>query len=277
MPPPNAYADLHTHTSYSDGRLSPGELVRRAIEKGISVLAVTDHDTVAGLSEAAAAAEHDDIRAVPGVELSGTEEGEEVHLLAYDIDPSHKELRRHLRAFRDARRERAWAMVDCLRTHGLTLRDDLLKEVFGPTHAVGRPHVAAALVRAGHVETRREAFERYLGRDGPGFVAKPSVPASEILDLVHAAGGLVSLAHPGHWMKSARLRRLVNAGLDGIEVVHPAHDASLRRYYQRLAEGYDLVPTGGSDYHGRAPDEDGRFGRLGLSRAQWERCRARFA
>lgn len=270
----SAYADLHTHTRCSDGALAPAALVGRAAERGVHVLAVTDHDTVQGLADAAAAAETQGLVFVPGIELSVTEDGEEIHLLAYGIDPVCPALQEHLRAFRQARRERAWAMVDRLRDHGLVLNDDALAAEIESTHAVGRPHVAAALVRSGHVETPSEAFDRYIGRDGPGYVAKPSVPAAEAIDLIHRAGGVSVLAHPGHWTSGRRIRRLVDKGLDGIEVTHPSHDPSLRRYYTRLAEGYDLLVTGGSDYHGRT-DRNEALGTLGLPQAQWERCRAR--
>jgi Predicted metal-dependent phosphoesterases (PHP family) len=276
MDPSAVHADLHTHTRCSDGRLAPEALVKTAADWGVRVLAVTDHDTTEGLADAEAAAQARGLTFVPGIELSVTEEDDEVHLLAYGIDPVHPALQDHLQAFRKARRERAWTMVDRLRDHGLTVDDEELAAEIESTHAVGRPHVAAALVRAGHVETPREAFERYIGRDGPGYVAKPTVPAATALDLVHRAGGLAVLAHPGHWTSGRRIRRLVDRGLDGIEVVHPSHDASLRRYYERLADGYDLIATGGSDHHGRA-GRDGQLGHFGLSKQQWERCRARLA
>lgn len=271
------YADLHTHTSRSDGTLDPERLVHRAAERGVRVLAVTDHDTVEGLPAAQNAAEEHDVQLLAGVELSVTEKDEEVHLLAYAIDPGHNALGEHLRSFREARRQRAWEMVDRLRRHGLTVDDELATSIFRETSAVGRPHVAAALVQAGHVESSRQAFDQYLSRDGPGFVPKPSVPAGETIAVVHEAEGIAVLAHPGHWTKGARIRRLIDCGLDGLEVIHPSHDASLRGYYERLATGYDLLMTGGSDYHGTNRDEPNRLGHCGLSRAQWERCRAHVA
>jgi len=267
------YADLHTHTSCSDGTLPPESLIAEVAGAGLEVVAVTDHDTTAGLSTARRAAETHNVQVVPGVELSVTEQGEEVHLLAYGIDPSHERLQTHLQAFQEARDERAWSIVERLREHGLRLDDGHIEDAFGATHSVGRPHVAALLKEAGHVETVREAFDRYLGRDGPGYVPKPAFPASAAMEVVERAGGISVLAHPGHWMTGERIRRLVNNGLDGVEVIHPTHDASLQGYYERLARGYDLTVTGGSDYHGRALD--GELGRIGLSRRQWERCRAR--
>jgi len=277
MPSPRVHADLHTHTTCSDGNHSPEALVRQAADVGLHVLAVTDHDTVKGLPSAASEGEVQGIHILPGIELSVTEKGQAIDLLAYGITPSHSALQQHLRSFRDARRDRAWKMIEALRDCGLTIDDDLAAETFDRTRAVGRPHVAAVLVEAGHVETMRQAFEQYLHRDGPGNVDKPTFPAADALDLVHGAGGIGVLAHPGHWMKSQRIRRLVDQGLDGIEVIHPSHDSSLQRYYEHLAHGYGLVMTGGSDYHGRTGTKDDHLGRVGLTSGQWERCRARLA
>lgn len=271
------YADLHTHSQCSDGHLAPAALVRRAAERDLRVLALTDHDTVQGLLAATEAAAACGIDLVPGVELSVTEEGAEVHLLAYGIDPSHAALRSHLEEFRAARRERGWTMVERLREEGLSLSDEVVTAAFGEAPAVGRPHVAEALRAAGHVETLSAAFEQYLGEGRPGFVEKPPFPAREALRMVHEAGGVGVLAHPGHWTSTRRIRRLVDQGLDGIEVVHPSHDASLQGYYERIADGYGLFGTGGSDYHGGPHRPDDSLGRIGLSRDAWERCRPHLA
>lgn len=265
------YADLHTHTECSDGTLPPERLVQRAAERGLHVLSVTDHDTVEGVEAASKATEALDLQLVAGVELSITVDGTEVHLLAYGVDPTNSSLQKHLRSMRTARQERVRRIVERLRGEGIDLDDDVLEEEIQESSSVGRPHVAEALVRAGHVDTIRQAFDRYLGREGPGFVAKPEFPAQDALAMVHQADGIGVLAHPGHWTSSACIRHLVDAGLDGIETVHPSHDASLRQYYERLARGYDVLTTGGSDYHGRSEDEDAHFGTLGMSQAEWER------
>ena len=273
----SVYADLHTHTTCSDGTASPSALVAAAADRGIQGLAVTDHDTVAGVAEAQTAAQDHGLELVAGIELSATLGEDEVHLLAYGIDPTHDALRDHLQWMRDARRQRAWTMIEKLRDHGLTIPEGALEKQVEGTSAVGRPHVAAVLVGAGHVQTTRDAFEQYLGRDGPGFVDKPTVPAADVLDLVHRVGGLGVLAHPGDGMSSRHVRRLVEVGLDGIEVYHPSHRSSLAGYYRRLADGYDLFVTGGSDYHGRTERDEKHFGTIGLSEAAWERFRAALA
>lgn len=267
------YADLHTHTRCSDGTLSPDELVRRAADRGIHILAVTDHDTLAGVDEAIQAAGDRDLRVVPGVELSASLEDTEVHLLAYGFDPAHAGLQNHLSAMRTARRDRAWEMVERLRDQGVEVEDRQLRTEISTTSAVGRPHLAAALERAGHVESSRDAFEQYLGVEGPGFVPKPEVGAETVLSLIHDAGGVGVLAHPGDWTSTRQIRSLVDVGLDGLEVHHPSHRSSLRQYYQRVARGYDLLTTGGSDYHGRADVEEEYFGTLGMMEPEWERFR----
>lgn len=273
----DVFADLHTHTDASDGVLSPTALVRRAAKCGIEVLSVTDHDTVGGLEPALGAAEETGIHVVVGIELSVTLDGEEIHVLAYGFEPGHAGLRRHLEAMKEARRTRAREIVQRLRDQGLDVEDDRLRAAIGSAGAVGRPHVAAALVRGGHVDTPGEAFERYLGRGKPGYVAKPAFAADNALALIHDAGGVGVLAHPGHWTSGTQVRRLVDAGLDGLETRHPSHDASLRGYYDRLARGYDLFTTGGSDYHGRTDEEETHFGTVGMSRSAWERFRTAIA
>ena len=270
---PEVYADLHTHTTCSDGVLAPEALVARVAIRDVQVLAVTDHDTVEGLAEARRAAEERGLHFVPGIEVSATVEGEEVHLLAYGVDPSDAALVAHLRDIQAAREERAWAMVERLRGQGLEIEDEALEQKIAGTHAVGRPHVAAVLKEAGHVDTMGAAFERYIGNEGPAYVPKPDFPAAQALHVIQGAGGIGVLAHPGHWTPRAQIRQLVNVGLDGIEIWHPAHDASLQGYYRRLARGYELMETGGSDFHGRAEKDDRALGAVGMDEDAWERFR----
>lgn len=276
------YADLHMHTHCSDGRHAPAELVARAARTGVRAISVTDHDTVAGLAEAAETAEAHGLAFLSGVELSVTVDGEEVHLLAYGFDPAHEGLKAHLDRFLEARRDRVRRIVEALQQAGVGVTmDDVLVQAGADDapetalpQALGRPHVAAALVEAGAVDAMQEAFDRYLGRGAPAFVSKPEMPAADVLAIVHDAGGIGSLAHPGHWTPSAQLRALVDAGLDAIEVVHPSHDASLRDYYLRAASSRGLLVTGGSDYHGTRPDDEARLGTYGLTQPSWERLQA---
>lgn len=272
-PRKNVYADLHTHTSCSDGRLSPTELVTKAASREIQVLAITDHDTVDGLEEARIEAETLGIRFVPGIELSAEVQGKEVHILGYGVNPEEAVLQEHLQKMQTAREKRAWRMVERLQKVGLTLRESTVESKISKTHSVGRPHIAELLVEAGHVTSTDRAFEKYLGQNGPGYVAKPKFEAKRVLSIINHAGGVGVLAHPGHWTSSRQVRALVDAGLTGLELWHPAHDSSLCSYYERIARDYNLCPTGGSDYHGRTDDEDHYFGRVGMGEKDWERFR----
>lgn len=274
-PYPPYWADLHLHTTYSDGHLTPAQLVKKAHSEGVKVLAVTDHDTIAGWEPTRAAAETHGLTVIPGVELSVTVDGREVHLLGYGFDPEHEGLKRHLRAFIDARFERAASMVGRLQELGIAITMDDVQPEGVATPALGRPHVARALVEGGHVETHDQAFEEYLGRGQSVFVGKPDVPAADALAMLHDAGGIGVLAHPGHWTPTATLRALVDAGLDGLEIRHPSHDDMLRSYYARLAGSYGLLQTGGSDYHGRPDRSQSTPGRWGLSKAEWSHLRER--
>ncbi|MDX1545667.1 MAG: PHP domain-containing protein [Rhodothermales bacterium] len=265
-------ADLHTHTTCSDGRLAPAALVAHARACGLHALAVTDHDCIDALPEAFAAGRRHHIEVVAGVELSVTVEGEEVHLLGYFFDPEHAGLRAHLEAFQEARRARAAEMVERLRGLGVGIAlGDVLARAGG--RSVGRPHVAEALAAAGYVAEPRDAFDRYIGDGGPAFAAKPRFEAAEALALVHDAGGIGVLAHPGHWTRDATLMALIRAGLDGIETIHPSHDASLTRYYRTLARDFGLLETGGSDYHGPRDDGADRLGRYSIPYPRFERVR----
>lgn len=274
-PEASVYADLHTHTRCSDGELAPDALVSAAVEGGLQGLSVTDHDTLRGIPAARAAADAKDLEFVVGIELSVTLEGDELHLLAYGVDPAHERLQTHIQEMQESRRRRAFQMMEQLRAHGLEVEDSDLRAQTDGTSALGRPHVAAALVAAGQVSTPQAAFEQYLGPEGPGYVPKPEVKAARALTLVHDAGGVGVLAHPGDWVSSTQIRQLVKQGLDGLEVVHPSHRASLQKYYRRLAEGHDLLMTGGSDFHRRTDAE--QLGTMGMKKEEWERFQAAVA
>lgn len=265
-------ADLHTHTHCSDGQLSPKALVHKAALSGITALAITDHDCVDGLAEARQAGIQHNVEIINGVELSVTVGETEVHLLGYFFDDEHPGLRAHLAAFMHQRRLRAIRMVEKIKALGCPLRFEAVeRQAVGK--AIGRPHVARALVAEGLVESYEDAFERYIGDGKPAFVAKPLVPAAEALALLHDAGGIGVLAHPGHWTADATLMLLIRAGLDGIEVVHPSHDDSLIRYYRQVACDFVLIETGGSDYHGTYPGSEPRLGYYTIPYALLERAR----
>ena len=246
--------DLHAHTFFSDGLLSPEALVERALAKGLAALAVTDHDSVEALPRArAAAATH--LELVPGIELSSAMDGLDLHILGYYLDPEYPPLRQRLERFQDERRERAVRMMQLLDELGAPLDPDSVFDLAGPG-VVGRPHVAGALLKAGHVASMDEAFKRYLGPNGAAFVPRPAFHPSEAIALIHEAEGVSVLAHAGAMMPDAVIERLRSAGLRGIEVWHPQHNPATVRRYRALAERLSLLETGGSDYHGHPRGAD---------------------
>ncbi len=268
-----AYADLHTHTHCSDGTLAPDALVQRAAERGVQVLAVTDHDTTAGLEATRTAAELHGIRLVNGVELSVEVDDRTIHLLGYGFDPGHPALTDYLSAFTRRRRERLDQMIRRLSESGVEVSSETVERKIGTSAAPGRPHLARALVDEGHVDSYEAAFEQYLGTDQPAYVSAPTQPAAEAIEVLHAAGGVAVVAHPGQWMPGSILKTLREQGLDGIECVFPSHPDYLVDYYQTLCRSHDLVVTGGSDYHGGTDPEETDLGTVGLTQAQWERFR----
>ncbi len=240
--------DLHAHSTASDGTASPTLFVETAARAGLTVVALTDHDTVDGVAEAVAAAAPLGVRVVPGVELSVMDGKEEVHLLGLHLADVGA-IADALAEFRAGRAARAEAMVATLNALGVPVTlDAVLAEAAGG--ALGRPHVARALVAGGWVTDLREAFDKWLGAGRPAFVEKPRLEVAEGVSLIHRAGGLAVWAHPGDDGRRARFERLVAAGIDGAEVRHPGHAASDQARIGALVEFYHLVPSGGSDWHG---------------------------
>lgn len=245
-----AHVDLHLHSTASDGARTPAEVVRAARRAGLVAVALTDHDSVDGLHEAHAAGVELGVRVVNGIELSAVEGERETHLLGLHLAALHV-LDRALAALRDMRARRAEAIVERLQTLGVALSlADVL--AYAGTGVVGRPHVARALVGAGWATDSRDAFDRYLGAGRPAYVAKEQLAVSDAIALIHQAGGLAVLAHPGPSGTRERLESLAAAGLDGVEVRHPSHSPADTARLAALAEHLRLVPSGGSDWHGAA-------------------------
>jgi predicted metal-dependent phosphoesterase TrpH len=242
-------ADLHIHSTHSDGTLSPEEIVRLAAEAHLAAVSVTDHDNVAGVGEATDCGARLGVEVIPGVELSAIEDGSDIHMLGYFIDVSHEPLMEHLDLFRNARRIRAERMVEKLNKLGLDITIDAVLEKAGPA-AIGRPHVAEALVDEGLVLSYEEVFRRYIGFGGPAYEPKYEISVVKAVDLIHDSGGLAVVAHPGVYLKEGTLKKIFDAGVDGIETVHPKHSAQTTDRFRALARELGLVETGGSDYHG---------------------------
>lgn len=242
------HVDLHAHSTASDGSRSPTEAVEAAHAAGISAFALTDHDTLAGIPEAQVAADACGLRLIAGVELSVHQHKDEVHLLGLHIRDVTR-LQGELETYRGHRRTRAETIVAKLNAGGVALTfDAVLAEANGA--ALGRPHVARALVAAGHVKDVREAFDRWLGAGKPAYVDKERLEIAAGIALVHRAGGIAVLAHPGVDGHRERLEPLIAAGLDGLEVKHPSHSGEDEKRLAALADFFQLVPSGGSDWHG---------------------------
>jgi hypothetical protein len=245
----SGYVDLHLHTTHSDGVHSPEEVVAFARQARLSAIAITDHDTLDGLPAGAAAAEAAAIEFIPGVELSASDHHADVHILGYYMDPDTPGLAAELCVLREGRLARAERILDLLARLGAPLYLHRVVTIADGA-PVGRPHIGAALIEAGHVGTMDEAFDRYIGYHAPAYVPKRTLDPAGAIDLVKRAGGVPVLAHPGSLRRDDLIPGLVAHGLAGIEVWHPKHDAQRVRNYMAAAETYGLLVTGGSDFHG---------------------------
>ena len=242
-------ADLHVHSTASDGTLSPTELVALALQRGVDVLAIADHDSVSGLSEAVSACKDTSLTLIPAVELSAAQDGYDVHILAYHVDFSSRALLDELRDLRIDRERRARLMVEALRGDGIPINmDDVLELSRGG--AVGRSHIARALVLGGHSESIRAAFDNLIGRDRKYYRAKHARTPDRVVASIRALGAIPVVAHPGVTSADELIPGMVDSGLLGIEAYHADHTGEQRARYARMAAELGLIATGGTDYHG---------------------------
>lgn len=241
--------DLHVHTTASDGVFSPSEVVAAALALGLTAVAITDHDSVEGIDEALRAARGGLPQVIPGVELSVmAPDGGDSHILGFFVDHTSPALAGALSSLREARQARALRMVELLRDAGHLLDADGVARHAG-SGAVGRVHIARALVDSGSVDSVERAFADLIGRTGPFYVTKSTLSARQALEVIHAAGGVAVLAHPGVTGEDG-LDELVALGLDGIEAYHAEHSPEQVRHFENLARRSGLLVTGGSDFHG---------------------------
>lgn len=245
---PRKYVDLHIHTKYSDGTCSVQEVVDMAAARGLRTISITDHDSVDAYPDACEAAAKQGMEAIPGVELSSEVQGVDIHILGYFLDVDNEPLRKKLHQMREARFERARKMVENLNRQGLDLRFETVLNIAGDA-AIGRPHIAAAMLREELVYSFREAFDKYIGYDSPAYVEKLMMSPREVFELIRSAGGIPVLAHPGITAVDQRLGEFRRDGLLGIEVFHSEHPASVSQSYMRYAKTHNLAFTGGSDFH----------------------------
>lgn len=268
--------DLHLHTNASDGRLTAAELIDRAAEAGLTTIAVTDHDTTQAIDEVTRLGAARGIRVVPGIEITSVDAGRDVHLLAYFLDHRDEALGVFLSRQRRLRVERVGAIGARLAALGVAVDvDGLLERARSrPGTAIGRPWLARALVRAGHVASVADAFDRWLGQGQPAYVPRVGPSPGEVLAIVHRAGGVVSFAHPGVTKRDALLAPLAEAGLDAVEVYHSDHGPEQRGHYRTLADRLGLATSGGSDFHGYGETRDA-LGLVQLPRAEFAALESR--
>lgn len=257
---PSVRAEIHSHSTHSDGTYNPVELAKKFAEAGVKLWALTDHDTCAGVEEARAAAQEASISFLSGIEVSAFEE-RSIHVLGYGVSPQVLEDFSQRRL--NARFERMKVMVRKLQDMGVVISWGDVEKHFGDG-AVARPHLARAMVDVGAVKSAQEAFDRYIGADGPAYIETRWPTVTDAIDLIHEAGGAAVLAHPGRYHRDHLIEAWARHGLDGIETIHPTHKAADEERYQRMAEELELLTTGSNDYHGPDHDNGNSYGDLEL-------------
>ena len=256
--------DLHLHTTASDGRLSPAELVRLVVDQGLKQISISDHDSTEGLAEAFEEAQNfPELRIIPGIELSTDIPGDEIHMLGYFIQYQDKEFQEILTGFRTGRVDRAREMVEKLATLGIVLDWERVLEIAGDG-SVGRPHIALAMVEKGYCKEPKDAFPEYLGRNGLAYAERPKMTPIEGVEMLCRVGGVPVLAHPAYMTDlETNIAALKEAGLLGMEVYYAKFDADTVSRLKKLADKYDLIPCGGSDFHGLGNSDDALPGAAG--------------
>ena len=267
-------ADLHLHTAFSDGVLSPRELIERTARAGLTTISITDHDNSGATEEARSWGEHAGVEVIPGVELSTTVGEQEIHILGYFFDHANREFQELLTALRRERRKRAERIVGKLNDLKIPLSIEAVLDQAG-TGSVGRPHIANALVAEGLTESYHEAFLKYLGFGKPAYEKKYLISPVDAIRMIAAAGGLSFLAHPGSTLDELTVLDIINGGIDGIEVIHPSHSPALTSHYTGIVEEYFLLASGGSDFHGGRRNDGDALGRFWIPMEKVELMRHR--
>jgi predicted metal-dependent phosphoesterase TrpH len=262
----NSYkVDLHMHTNYSDGNLNPFQLIVKAKEAGLKVISITDHDNVNALHEAIRFGKEMGVIVIPGVEISADLDGQEIHILGYFIDYENSDLKDYLVTLRAERLKRVEKMCIKLNELGSHIKAETLIVEDENEISIGRPHVAAALSQEGFVGSYYEAFIKYIGDGKPAYIKKPNPTYIEVISLISGLGGLSFIAHPGKIVREELLFKLINAGIDGIEVIHPAHSKEDIQYFSEIASEHFLLTSGGSDFHGGLKNDQKNFGNFCIS------------
>lgn len=251
-----AFVDLHTHTKASDGLHSPAENVRMAKAADLAAIAITDHDTVLGIREAALEGERLGIEVVAGVEISTEAGGQDIHILGYYIDPENERLLERLEGQRQSRLHRNAMIIEKLQRMGMNVKLEELTADRKEKETIGRPHIAQLLIKKGYVRSMEEAFSKYIGEHGTAYVRPPRIGPKEAITWIHEAGGAAVIAHPGLYGDDKHVESIIGLGLlDGLEAYHSDHSEAACLHYAAMAKTHGLIVTAGSDFHGKRGDE----------------------
>jgi predicted metal-dependent phosphoesterase TrpH len=257
-------ADLHCHTTASDGILSPSEIMMYAAKRGLQAVAITDHDTTLGWEEAEKAAYRAGVKLLKGLEINTEWRGKEVHILGYGLNDDNNNLKIRLQELRSKRTDRIGKIIEKLK--GLNIRLSLADvEQCAKGESLGRPHVVAAMIAKGYLDSYQEGFDKYLSVGAPAYVPRYKLTPSEAIIIIREAGGVAVLAHPGNNVSQDDIQQWVEDGLQGIEVSHPDHTLNHEKKYRKIAAQYGLITTGGSDYHGPGVKPGIELGDWGVS------------
>ena len=252
--------DLHIHTNYSDGFYSPSEIVQKAKKYEFEAISITDHDNLTAIKEATEKGNEIGIEVIPGVEISSDIRDREIHILGYFIQTDSIELERYLNFFREERLKRAVRIINKLNQLGLSITIDNVMEI-AKNSAIGRPHIAQAMLEQGLTSTFYEAFNKYIGNNGPAYEKKVHISPQSAFKIINDAGGLSFIAHPGY-MEESLLKELIDEGVDGIEVIHSSHSPHQIHFYRGIVNEYFLLESGGSDFHGGKREDEKNFGKF---------------
>jgi len=261
--------DLHLHSNYSDGKYSIPKVIELAIDKGLKVISITDHDTIDGVQEASFLAEAKGIQNIPGVEVSSEIEGQEIHILAYFIDINNSDLKVYLQKFKEERLKRAERILSKLKKLGVNLTIEEVLQ-FSESKPITRPHIAFALIKKKIVKSYYEAFQKYLGDFSDAYEKKQHSSPKVVIELIKSCGGLSFLAHPYN-LSDGKLMDIIKYGIDGIEIYHPTIKKSRQEFLHKIALQYSLLESGGSDFHGGLRNDYSNFGKFGLYLNQMEK------
>lgn len=267
--------DLHMHTVYSDGALTTRELLDKARESGLGTIAITDHDTVSALEEATEYSASAGLSFVPGIEVTARHKHYQLHFLGYFIDYTDSRFLGRLNELQGARVLRAKRIIAKLNRIKIPLKLESVMERAGAQDSIGRPHIANTMVEEGYADNYDEVFHKYLGIGRPAYEANHPFPPEDAITMIAEAGGLSFLAHPSHYVNADILHRLLKAGLDGVEVIHPSHSPEETLFYEKFADENSILKSGGSDFHGGLKNDEINLGKYSIDVAWVEKMQER--